>query len=101
MAKAKNTTTTINAKRIQNIAYYDLSLGSLINPNIRQHLKLNPIGVSVALTTLKELKDTNYQFGFDIFMSTDGIRFMPICLNGLGNRDNYGGRIVFVSSENK
>lgn len=57
MAKAKNTTTTINAKRIQNIAYYDLSLGSLINPNIRQHLKLNPIGVSVALTTLKELKE--------------------------------------------
>ena len=51
--------------------------------------------------TLKELKDTNYQFGFDIFMSTDGIRFMPICLNGLGNRDNYGGRILFVSSENK
>ena len=37
--------------------------------------------------TLKELKDTNYQFGFDIFMSTDGIRFIPICLNGLGNRD--------------
>ena len=34
-------------------------------------------------------------------MSTDGIRFMPICLNGLGNRDNYGGRILFVSSENK
>ena len=27
--------------------------------------------------TLNELKDTNYQFGFDIFMSTDGIRFMP------------------------
>ena len=26
---------------------------------------------------------------------------MPICLNGLGNRDNYGGRILFVSSENK
>ena len=54
MAKAKNTT-TINAKRIQNIAYYDLSVGSLVNPNIRQHLKLNPIGVVVSLRTLKEL----------------------------------------------
>ena len=51
--------------------------------------------------TLKELKDTNYQFGFDIFMSTDGIRFIPICLNGLGNRDTDGGRILFVSSANK
>lgn len=55
MAKAKNTT-TINAKRIQNIAYYDLSVGSLVNPNIRQHLKLNPIGVVVSLRTLKELR---------------------------------------------
>ena len=56
MAKAKNTT-TINAKRIQNIAYYDLSVGSLVNPNIRQHLKLNPIGVVVSLRTLKELRE--------------------------------------------
>lgn len=57
MAKAKNTITTINAKRIQNIAYYDLSVGSLVNPNVRQHLKSNPIGLEVALTTLKELKE--------------------------------------------
>ena len=57
MAKAKNTIITINAKRIQNIAYYDLSVGSLVNPNVRQHLKSNPIGLEVALTTLKELKE--------------------------------------------
>ena len=57
MAKSKSTTTTINAKRIQDIVYYDLSLGSLINPNIRQHLKLNPIGVQVALSTLQELRE--------------------------------------------
>ncbi|WP_449389564.1 hypothetical protein [Clostridium sp. ETTB3] len=57
MAKSKSTTTTINAKRIQDIVYYDLSLGSLINPNIRQHLKLNPIGVQVAIRTLKELRE--------------------------------------------
>lgn len=56
MAKSKGTT-TINAKRIQDIIYYDLSLGSLINPNIRQHLKLNPIGLEVALTTLQELRE--------------------------------------------
>ena len=57
MAKSKNTTTTINAKRIQNIAYYDLSVGSLVNPNVRQHLKSNPIGLEVALTTLQELRE--------------------------------------------
>ena len=43
MAKVKNTT-IINAKRIQEIVNYDLSLGMLVNPNIKQQLVLNPIG---------------------------------------------------------
>ena len=65
MAKVKNTT-IINAKKIQEIVNYDLSLGSLINPNIRQHLKLNPIGVKVALKTLKELREALEGFDIDI-----------------------------------
>ena len=67
MAKSKNTTTTINAKRIQNIAYYDLSVGSLVNPNVRQHLKSNPIGLEVALTTLQELREEieGYEISID------------------------------------
>ncbi len=66
MAKAKNTT-TINAKRIQNIAYYDLSVGSLVNPNVRQHLKSNPIGLEVALKTLQELREEieGYEISID------------------------------------
>lgn len=66
MAKSKNTT-TINAKRIQNIAYYDLSVGSLVNPNVRQHLKSNPIGLEVALTTLQELREEieGYEISID------------------------------------
>lgn len=65
MAKVKNTT-IINAKRIQEIVNYDLSLGSLINPNIRQHLKLNPIGLKVVLKTLKELREALEGFDIDI-----------------------------------
>ena len=67
MAKSKNTTTTINAKRIQNIACYDLSVGSLVNPNVRQHLKSNPIGLEVALTTLQELREEieGYEISID------------------------------------
>lgn len=65
MAKVKNTT-IINAKRIQEIVNYDLSLGSLINPNIRQHLKLNPISVKVVLKTLKELREALEGFDIDI-----------------------------------
>ena len=58
MVRSKSTTNKgINAKRIQEIVYYDLSLGMLVNPNIKQQLVLNPIGVQVALKTLKELRE--------------------------------------------
>ena len=65
MAKVKNTT-IINAKRIQEIVNYDLSLGMLVNPNIKQQLVLNPIGVKVALKTLKELREALEGFDIDI-----------------------------------
>lgn len=58
MVRSKSTTNKgINAKRIQKIVNYDLSLGMLVNPNIKQQLVLNPIGVQVALKTLKELRE--------------------------------------------
>lgn len=67
MTKTRSTKSkNINAKRIQMIENYDLSLGSLINPNIRQHLKLNPIGLKVALKTLKELREALEGFDIDI-----------------------------------
>ena len=65
MAKVKNTT-IINAKRIQEIVNYDVSLGMLVNPNIKQQLVLNPIGVKVALKTLKELREELEGFDIDI-----------------------------------
>ena len=58
MVRSKSTTNKgINAKRIQEIVNYDLSLGMLVNPNIKQQLVLNPIGVQVSLKTLKELRE--------------------------------------------
>ena len=58
MVRSKSTTNKgINAKRIQEIVNYDLSLGMLVNPNIKQQLVLNPIGVQVAIKTLKELRE--------------------------------------------
>ena len=42
MVRSKSTTNKgINAKRIQEIVNYDLSLGMLVNPNIKQQLVLN------------------------------------------------------------
>lgn len=37
-----------------------------------------------------------YPFGFDLYESKDGIHFSSVFLNGLGNRNNYGGRILYV-----
>lgn len=61
--KSKN----INAKRIQDIENYDLSLGMLVNPNIKNQLKLNPIGTGIALRTLQELRKEldSYEISMD------------------------------------
>lgn len=40
-----------------------------------------------------------YPFGFDLYVSRNGVDFEPVFLNGLGNRYNYGGRILYVDSE--
>lgn len=42
----------------------------------------------------------NYPIGFDMYASKDGCHFKPINLNGLNNSNNYGGRTLYVSSEN-
>lgn len=57
MSKTKSTSNkNINAKRIQEIESYDYSLWNYVNPNTKNQLKLNPIGVQVSLRTLKELR---------------------------------------------
>jgi len=40
-----------------------------------------------------------YPRGFDLYISEDGVNFSPIFLDGFHNPYNYGGRILFVDSE--
>lgn len=42
----------------------------------------------------------NYPRGFAMYSSVDGIHFTPITVNGLGNGNNYGARMLIVDSEN-
>lgn len=68
MTKTRSTKSkNINAKRIQMIENYDLSVGSLINPNIRQQVALNPIGLKVAISTLQEITEElgSYEISID------------------------------------
>ncbi|OEF97089.1 hypothetical protein [Desulfuribacillus alkaliarsenatis] len=39
-------------------------------------------------------------FGFDLWKSMDGITWVPVSLNGLGNPHNYGVRMLFLSKNN-
>lgn len=55
-------------------------LGSFIQPIASIIARLNPSN------------------GFDLFRSLDGIHWIPITINGLGNPDNYGDRILFKST---
>lgn len=56
----------ISTKRIQEIENFDLSLGRFVNPNIRQQVALNPIGLKLNLTKLKELREELQDFHIDI-----------------------------------
>ncbi|MCC3868170.1 hypothetical protein [Terrisporobacter mayombei] len=40
-----------------------------------------------------------YQFGFNLYVSENGLDFDSIFLDGLDNRYNYGGRILFVDRD--
>lgn len=67
MTKTKSTLKkNINAMRVQAIESYDYSLWNYVNPNTKNQLKLNPIGVKVALKTLKELREALEGFDIDI-----------------------------------
>ena len=67
MTKTRSTKSkNINAKKIQEIESYDYSLWNLVNPNTKNQLKLNPIGVKISLRTLKELRAELEEFDIDI-----------------------------------
>ncbi|WP_139904736.1 hypothetical protein [Clostridium thermarum] len=46
------------------------------------------------------LRAIRYPFGFDLYVSDDGIHFDTIFLNGLCNPNNYGARILYVDTYN-
>ncbi|MPM87825.1 hypothetical protein SDC9_134925 [bioreactor metagenome] len=58
-------------------------LGSVFNP-----------GITELLYTLGARR-----IGCDLWKTCDGVHWVPVSLNGLGNRYNYGIRTLFVSSE--
>ena len=98
MVRSKSTTNKgINAKRIQEIVNYDLSLGMLVNPNIKQQLVLNPIGVQVALKTLKELREELdvYDIKLDeidcnrIFDNTESLTETEVFIRSINSYLNY------------
>ncbi len=56
----------LSTKKIQQIESYSYSLGMLTNPNLRQQVVLNPIGLELNLKKLKELREELQGFDIDI-----------------------------------
>jgi len=52
-------------------------------------LKTIPMWISVTMFNEKTNPD-----GFDLFVSEDGVNFEPVTVNGFGNGENYGGRVL-------
>jgi hypothetical protein len=55
------------------------------------------IGIYMAVVAI--LRQIRYPIGFDLYMSEDGINFQSVVLRGLNNPNNYGGRILYVDSD--
>lgn len=63
--------------------------------------EITEILIRIYKDIVRILNKIKYPFGFDLYVSEDGVHFNPVFLNGLGNRYNYGGRILFVDKYNE
>ncbi len=54
--------------------------------------------IGIYRSVVEILNAVRYPIGFDMYTSTDGIHFSSVFLNGLKNRNNYGGRILYEDS---
>ena len=76
---------------INNKDFYIKQLGeSNYNNFIKYYTKINTI-----------LSKCDYPKGFDIYTSKDGCKFTPVILDGLKNPNNYGGRTLLSTCDNK
>ena len=68
------------------------NLVSLFLPNI----------LNILLEIFSELLMTlgQWTFGFDLWKTKDGIYWIPVSLNGLGNPHNYGVRMLYLADNN-
>ncbi|MEG2973251.1 MAG: hypothetical protein RR898_07235 [Clostridium sp.] len=62
--------------------------------------KFTNLLIDLYMLIVKELNRLKYPFGFNMYMSEDGVSFKPVCVNGFDNGKNYGGRLLFVDSCN-
>lgn len=57
--------------------------------------------IEIYTRVLEILRAVRYPIGFDLYVSDDGVHFSSVFLNGLGNPNNYGGKILYVDSRDK
>ncbi|MBX7394998.1 hypothetical protein K4H77_11965 [Clostridium chauvoei] len=56
--------------------------------------------IKIFKLVVRLLNEKNYPFGFNLYVSSDGINFDLAIRKGLCNRYNYGGRILYVDKCN-
>jgi len=49
---------------------------------------------AIPTTRYPQYLEQNNPGGFDLFVSEDGANFSPVTVNGFGNAENYGGRVL-------
>jgi len=68
-------------------------LAASLGPMVRSFFNAIP-----ALSHVVQHSQRTNPGGFDIFASEDGVNFSPVTVDGFGNRENYGGRVLLPTA---
>lgn len=79
----------------------DTLLGNRAAIEARITPELTQILINIYAAVVRILAIIKYPIGFDLYESENGKTFKQIVRGGLNNPNNYGGRILFVDSDEK
>lgn len=79
----------------------DTLLGNRAAIEARITAPITEIIINIYAAIVRILAEVKYPIGFDLYESGNGRTFKRLIKSGLNNPNNYGGRILFVDSEDK
>jgi len=75
-----------------NLGKYRDSIAAAVTPDALAQIAATEPAVAEMIDAF--IKDTSSPLGFNLFVTDDGESFEPVTVNGFGDHNNYGGRVI-------